>query len=124
PGQPAKPFKMAVRSACVADNDCTATALILGDDMKEVPDTGLLIFDLIDGHWLSVKEVADGSCQLNPDLRKVNAPYFSIWTVDPKDDGPMTARGLYVGANECTNISDVPATFTRTGDAPADVALP
>ncbi len=124
PSNEKKPFKLAVRSACVADNVCTATALTLGDDMKEVPDTGLLVFDLVDGHWLSVQEVPDGSCQLNPDLRTVKAPYFSIWTVEPKDDGPMTARGLYVGANECMNISDVPATFTRTGDAPADVALP
>jgi hypothetical protein len=124
PSNEKKPFKMAVRSACVADNVCTATALMLSDDMKEVPNTGLLVFDLVDGHWLSVKEVTDGSCQLNPNLRKVTAPYFSIWTVDPKDDGPMTARGLYVAALECMNISDVPATFTRTGDAPADVALP
>jgi serine/threonine-protein kinase len=124
PSDEKKPFKLAVRSACSADNVCTATALTLGDDMKEVPDTGLLVFDLVDGHWVSVKEVPDGSCQLNPDLRTVKAPYFSIWTVEAKDDGPMTGNGLYVGANECMNISDVPATFTRTGDVPADVSLP
>src|SRR4029079_10005499 len=118
PSNEKKPFKMAVRSACAADNVCTATALTVDDDMKEVPDTGLLVFDLVDGKWTSVKEVTDGACQLNPDLRKVTAPYFSVWTVEPKDDGPMTARGLYVGANECMNISDVPATFTRTGDVP------
>ncbi len=124
PSNEKKPFKLAVRSACAADNVCTATALTLGDDMKEVPDTGLLVFDLIDGRWVSVKEVTDGSCQLNPDLRTVQAPYFSIWNVEANDDGPMTGNGLYVGANECMNISDIPATFTRTGDVPADVAVP
>jgi len=124
PSDEKKPFKIAVRSACSADNVCTATALTLGDDMKEVPNTGLLVFDLVDGHWLSVKEVPDGSCQLNPDLRTVKAPYFSIWKVETKDDAPMPAQGLYIGANECMNISDIPATFTRTGDAPADIALP
>ncbi|WNG92385.1 hypothetical protein [Mycobacterium sp. ITM-2016-00318] len=124
PSNEKKPFKLAVRSACAADNECTATALTLGDDMKEVPNTGLLVFDLVDGHWLSVKEVSDGSCQLNPDLRTVKAPYFSIWNVEAKDDGPMTGQGLYVGTNDCMNISDVPATFTRTGDVPADVTLP
>jgi hypothetical protein len=124
PSDEKKPFKLAVRSACAADNVCTATALIVDDDMKEVPNTGPLFFDLVDGHWLSVKEVTDGSCQLNPDLRTVKAPYFSIWNAEVKDDGPMTGNGLYVGTNECMNISDIPATFTRTGDVPAEVQLP
>jgi serine/threonine-protein kinase len=124
PSEENKPFKLAVRSACAGDNDCTATGLTVGDDGKEVPGTGPLVFDLVDGHWLSVQEVTDGSCQLNPDLRKVDAPYFSIWNVEAKDDGPMSGQGLYIGANECMNISDAPATFTRTGDAPADLSLP
>lgn len=124
PSDEKKPFKLAVRSACSADNVCTATALMLGEDMKEVPDTGPLVFDLVDGRWLSVKEVPDGSCQLNPDLRTVAAPYFSIWAVEAKDGASIAGQGLYVGANECMNISDIPATFTRTGDVPADVTLP
>ncbi len=122
----------AFRSSCTSTG-CVATGTMLDANNHQVASTPAHIadFHFVDGHWARTPVQvqvqyprclgADGKVAAGADTRTV------AWSLDPQPDG--TLRGVLTNTgltNECGNegmVWQTPVVATRTGDAPAGVAM-
>lgn len=103
PGMTPSTDTYAVRSVC-GSNGCVATASHLDGETTFAPT---LVFDQIDGHWVSVA-IGNDKCQ--------NAPseLWEVFTLDPGPGTSLTGTFSVTTHNDCVGKHTV--TFTRTGD--------
>jgi hypothetical protein len=112
----------AARTAC-RDTGCITTATEAapthgaGD-----PRPPTMVFDYVDGRWISVTEVA-AEC-IGADGKPITVSGWQTYVLEPKDDGTLTGtytnRSAVGGA--CPSATQT-VTLTRTGDAGGDVAV-
>jgi hypothetical protein len=109
------------RSSC-ADTGCVAAATEVAPPDAEDPRPPKMVFDVVDGRWVSVREVPS-QC-MTPEGESIDVQGWQVYSLDPRPDGTLvgtyTNRSSVGGA--CHN-STQSVTVTRTGDADPDVEV-
>jgi hypothetical protein len=105
------------RSSC-GDNGCIATATEFPPRPEGDPRPPTMVFDFVDGHWLSVA-AAPARC---PDSagHPIDVDAWQAFTLEPKPDGSMV--GTYTNRSSVGGAcfsSTQSVTVTRTGGADA-----
>jgi hypothetical protein len=103
------PGTWGVRSACT-DQGCVATRSVIKNGKPESP----MVLDFIEGRWVGMLRSPDHQCKNGG-----TAPYYRWFSLEPKPDGTLAGETywLYFGEN-CPQVTWLPVTATRTGDAP------
>lgn len=113
--------KWVTHSSC-ADAGCITTATEVAPPDVEDPRPPKMVFDLVDGHWVSVREVPSQCMTAKGEAIDVSG--WQTYSLDPRPDGTLvgtyTNRSSVGGA--CHN-STQSVTLTRTGDADAGVEV-
>jgi serine/threonine-protein kinase len=113
--------KWVTRSSC-ADTGCITTATEVAPPDAEDPRPPKMVFDMVDGHWVSVREVPS-QC-MTPKGEPIDVQGWQTYTLEPRPDGTLV--GTYANRSSvggaCHN-STQSVTVTRTGDADADVEV-
>jgi len=103
------------RSAC-GDNGCVATATEFPPDERGDPRPSTMVFDFVDGHWVSV--TAEPAQCPSATGEPLDVEAWQTFVLDPKPDGALvgtyTNRSSVGGA--CFSATQ-PVTITRTADA-------
>ena len=111
--------KWVARSSC-ADTGCVAAATEVGPPDAEDPRPPTMVFDTVDGRWVSVREVPS-QCT-TPKGAPIDVQGWQAYSLEPRPDGTLvgtyTNRSSVGGA--CHN-STQSVTLTRTGDTDPDV---
>jgi hypothetical protein len=109
------------RSSC-ADTGCVATATEVAPPDAEDPRPPKMVFDVVDGRWVSVREVPS-QC-MTPEGEPIDVQGWQAYSLEPRPDGTLvgtyTNRSSVGGA--CHN-STQSVTVTRTGNADPDVEV-
>jgi serine/threonine-protein kinase len=109
------------RSSC-ADTGCVAAATEVAPPDAEDPRPPKMVFDVVDGRWVSVREVPS-QC-MTPEGESIDVQGWQVYSLEPRADGTLvgtyTNRSSVGGA--CHN-STQSVTVTRTGDADPDVEV-
>ncbi len=104
-----QPDAWAVRSTCT-DHGCVATRSVIKDGKPDWP----MVFDFVDGRWVGMYRSPDHKCKTGG-----TAPYYRWFSLQPKPDGTFAGETywMYFGTS-CPQVTWLPFTLTRTGDAP------
>jgi serine/threonine-protein kinase len=109
------------RSTC-RDTGCVATATEVAPDDAGDPRPPTMVFDFVDEHWVSVREVPSECVNLKGEPITVSG--WQTYVLAPKSDGTLvgtyTNRSSVGGA--CHNSTQT-VTLTRTGDADSAVEV-
>jgi hypothetical protein len=113
--------KWVTRSSCV-DAGCIATATEVAPPDAEDPRPPKMVFDMVDGRWVSVREVPSQCTTAKGE--PIDVQGWQAYSLEPRPDGTLvgtyTNRSSVGGA--CHN-STQSVTVSRTGDADADVEV-
>jgi hypothetical protein len=109
------PSTWGVRSACTGQG-CVATRSVMKSGKPESP----MVMDFVEGRWIGMLRSPDHQCKNGG-----TAPYYRWFSLEPRPDGTLAGETywLYFGAN-CPQVTWLPMTATRTGDAPAGLKDP
>jgi hypothetical protein len=109
------------RSSC-ADTGCVATVTEVAPPDAEDPRPPKMVFDVVDGRWVSVREVPS-QC-MTREGEPIDVQGWQAYSLEPRPDGTLvgtyTNRSSVGGA--CHN-STQSVTVTRTGNADPDVEV-
>lgn len=113
--------KWVTRSSC-ADAGCIATATEVAPPDAEDPRPPKMVFDMVDGRWVSVREVPS-QCT-SPKGEPIDVQGWQTYTLEPRPDG--TLAGTYTNRSSvggaCHNSTQA-VTVARSGDAEPDVEV-
>lgn len=110
-GGPQEAETWSIRQSC-GDVGCVATASLVDGQSS----TNALVFDLIDGRWITVAETPGTNCFGDADQR------WTIMTLTEAPDKTLTGEWREEYAGGCATKR--PVTFTRSGDTQGEVADP
>jgi serine/threonine-protein kinase len=109
------------RSSC-ADTGCVAAATEVAPPDAEDPRPPKMIFDVVDGRWVSVRAVPS-QC-MTPEGESIDVQGWQAYSLERRPDGTLV--GLYTNRSSvggaCHN-STQSVTVKRTGDADPDVEV-